>query len=154
MFWVESWEVRVFLWGGVASPPTRVTSTRPPLWGISVPSSILFRLLGLLCHLLWRRHLLPLSGLMDLPVLARCSVGGGVLVLSVALSLPSPPSPPLPFPYPYSLASSAPSPGPLDSLGLLWLCRSLATMWAAPRREVNDSGYNGLGLLFGRPPPP
>ena len=51
------------------------------------------------------------------------------------------------------MASSAPSPAPSGWSGLLWLCWGLAAMWAAHRREVNYSGHNGPGLLYGRPPP-
>ena len=67
-FWVESREVRIFLWGcGV--PPLASDLDWVPLWVISVPSSLLFLLFVLLCRLLLRRRLLPFSGRMALPVL-------------------------------------------------------------------------------------
>ena len=42
-----------------------------------------------------------------------------------------------------------PAPGPSGLLGLLWNHRGLATMWAAPPRDVIYLGHNGPGLLFG-----
>ena len=100
-FWVESWEVHVFLWGGCV-PPVQVTLTAPPPWGLSVHFSLLFfRFFHfiLLCRLLLRCRFISLSGQMVVPSLAGCSVGK-LGVSSVALSLPSPPSPPIPSPLP------------------------------------------------------
>ena len=74
-------------------------------------------------------------------------------MLFAALSFPSPPSLPLPFTASAPASSSAPFPG-LSELILLRKSQGLDTMWEAPRRLMNYPGYDGPGLLFGRPPPP
>ena len=151
-FWGEYREARVFLWGG-GVPPHDSDLERGLSWGLSVPGPLLFLLFGILYQILLRRCLLSLSGRVAVPSSARCSVGEGVIP-SAALPFPSPPSPPVSVPSTSPPSSAAPSPVPLDTLGLSWRCQSLATLWAAPWQEVNYSGHEDPGLLFGRPPPP
>ena len=51
MFWVESWEVLIFLWRGVVHPHSSDLD-RAPMWCLSVPVPLLFLLFFLLCRLL------------------------------------------------------------------------------------------------------
>ena len=119
-FWVESWEVRVFLWGG-GIPPHASDLNRGPPWGLSVPSSSNFFPLGLLLRLLssiFSRMALP-SGQLVRSLSADGSAGGEG-VLYVSLSFPSPLSPPFPISSSTPPSSTAPTPSSLDLLGFLW----------------------------------
>ena len=152
-FWVESWEVRVFLWGGVVPPHVSDLDRGPP-WGLSSPVPLpLLILLFLLLFFLY--CVLSHSGRMALPVLTSSSVGGWGVLSAAYPCIPSPPSPPVPAtsPSPPPSAASSPVPSGMFSL-LLVCCRGLATMWVAPRQEINDPIHDGSGLFFWRPPPP
>ena len=131
---MESWEVRVLLWGG-GFPPHASDLDRSPPWGISIPGPLIFLLFFLFRRLLFYHHLLSFSGRVALPLPTGCSAGEeGEGVSLVVLSFPSPPSPPVPVSSPSPPVSAALSPGPLGLLGPLWNCRGLATMWVAPWR--------------------
>ena len=146
-FWGESREVCVFLWGGGA-PLHACDLNRIPLWGLSAPIPLLFSLLVLCLP----RLLYSLSGLVALPLSVSYSTGGGSLASFPCF--PSPPSPPIPVSSHSPPASAYPSPGSSGLSSLLLVCQGLATMWAAPFREVNYPSHDGSGLILWRPPPP
>ena len=70
-FWVESWEVRFFLWGGHV-PLHASDLDRCPLWGLSVP--VLFLIVSLL--FLRLRICSASCGLVSLLMLVRYSARG------------------------------------------------------------------------------
>ena len=95
--WVDSWEVRIFLWGGHV-PPHAIVLYRFPPWGLSISvPSLLPPLLVIFCR---RRHP-AISGLVALLLVFNPSPGGGgicgfsllfphsLLLLYLRLSCPS-----------------------------------------------------------------
>ena len=116
-FWVESWEVRVFLWGGHV-PPHASDFYRFPLWGLSVP--VPFLLVYLLLFLL---RLLPApSGLVALILVVGSSTGGALHLRPPVYSrTPSPLTPPLPPLLPWL-------PPPLTPQ-MCWACCDVAGVW-------------------------
>ena len=136
--------------GGGTSPRTRVTSTGAPL-GLSLslyPSS---------SSLFYSSS----ASITSPPSLASCtsSVRSALLQGGSTDSSPFSPPPPLLPMFPPPLPPLLPLPSfPLTHRIFRSYCVWVAGVWSLggppPRREVNYSGHNGLGLLLWRPPPP